>query len=221
MTDTTGPRLALFDADGVLLDSLAPHLQICADKSRELGLGLTIPTPAALKEMVRRNVRISPMRYFFTAVGFPEDAARRADADYQATFARDYPSPVYTGVDAALSALRRAGFALGIVTANVHSNVMAALGPCAAYFREDCIFAKDTGPASKSDAIAAALSRCGITHERTIYVGDQPADLDAAQAAGVRFVAAAYGWGFAPHGNPFPTVCDVSELPGRLASLIP
>jgi phosphoglycolate phosphatase-like HAD superfamily hydrolase len=218
---TPGTRLALFDADGVLLDSLTPHLRICEDKNRELNLGLTIPTPAEMKEMVRRNVRISPMKHFFTAVGFPDALAERADADYQATFARDYPSPCYAGIDAALTALRDAGFVLGIVTANVRANVVAALGPSAALFRPDLIIAKDTLAGTKSDGIVAAMSLCAATRERTVYIGDQPGDLEAARAAGVPFVAAAYGWGFAAHGNPFPTVTGVGELPDCLGRLIP
>ena len=177
---TPGTRLALFDADGVLLDSLTPHLRICEDKNRALNLGLTIPTAAEMKEMVRRNVRISPMKYFFTAVGFSDALAEQADADYQATFARDYPSPCYAGIDVALTALRDAGFVL-----------------------------------------VAAMSLCAATRESTVYIGDQPGDLAAARAAGVPFVAAAYGWGFAAHGNPFPTVTDVSELPDCLGRLIP
>jgi phosphoglycolate phosphatase len=214
-------RLALFDADGVLLDSLTPHLQICEDKNREFNLGLTIPAPEAMKELVRRHVRISPMKYFFTAVGFPEDLAERADRDYQATFARDYISPVYPGVGDALGALRDAGFALGIVTANVHANVVAALGSLASLFRADLILAKDTRPGSKADAILAAMALCGATPAQTVYVGDQPADWEAARAAGVPFVAAAYGWGFAAEGNPFPAVADPRELPACLDRLVP
>ena len=38
-----GYSAVLFDVDGVLLDSLTPHLQICKDKNEEYGLGLTIP----------------------------------------------------------------------------------------------------------------------------------------------------------------------------------
>jgi phosphoglycolate phosphatase-like HAD superfamily hydrolase len=214
-------RLALFDADGVLLDSLSPHLQICADKSREFNLGLTIPSPEEMKAMIRRKVRISPMKDFFTAVGFPDDLAERADRDYQATFARDYASPVYPGVHEALAALRDAGFTLGIVTANIHANVMAALGATAAFFDADLILAKDNHPGPKSDAILTAMSLHGATRERTVYIGDQPADWEAARTAGVPFVAAAYGWGFAAEGNPFPAVSDPRELPACLARLIP
>ena len=97
---------------------------------------------------------------------------------------------------------------LGIVTANVRANVVAALGPSAALFRPDLIIAKDTLAGTKSDGIVAAMSLCAATRESTVYVGDQPGDLEAARAAGVPFVAAAYGWGFAAQGNPFPTVSD-------------
>ena len=90
--------------------------------------------------------------------------------DYQATFARDYPSPCYAGIDVALTALRDAGFVLGIVTANVRANVVAALGPSAALFRPDLIIAKDTLAGTKSDGIVAAMSLCAATRESTVYV---------------------------------------------------
>jgi phosphoglycolate phosphatase-like HAD superfamily hydrolase len=218
---SSGTRLALFDADGVLLDSLTPHLQICEAKNREYDLGLTIPTADEMKEMIRRKVRISPMKYFFTAVGFPDDLAERADRDYQATFARDYASPVYPGVPEALAALRDAGFTLGIVTANTHANVVAALGPTAALFGADLILAKDNHPGPKSDAIRTAMSLHGATPARTVYIGDQPADWEAARTAGVPFVGAAYGWGFAADGNPFPVVTEPRELPACLSHLLP
>ena len=109
----------------------------------------------------------------------------------------------------------------GSSTANVHANVVAALGPTAAVFRGDLILAKDNHPGTKADTIVAAMSLCGTTPARTVYIGDQPADWEAARAAGVPFVAAAYGWGFAAEGNPFPAVADPSELPACLDRLLP
>jgi phosphoglycolate phosphatase-like HAD superfamily hydrolase len=37
-------QAVFFDVDGVLIDSLPEHLQICRDKAAEFGLKLTIPT---------------------------------------------------------------------------------------------------------------------------------------------------------------------------------
>jgi hypothetical protein len=68
-------KLVLFDVDGVLLDSLVPHLRICQDKSREYQLNLRIPNPSEFRTMVRAGVKISPMKFMFMAVGFPEALA--------------------------------------------------------------------------------------------------------------------------------------------------
>src|SRR5438128_2154126 len=80
----------LFDVDGVLLDSLGPHLQICKDKSLEYGLGLSIPSADDFRKMVHEGVKISPMKVFFQAVGFPSAYAERAAEQYNKTFVRDY-----------------------------------------------------------------------------------------------------------------------------------
>ena len=97
----------LFDADGVLLDSLTPHLKICQDKSDEYGLGLEIPEPPEFKEMVRRGIRISPMKHFFLAVGFPEEFAEPANRQYQAIFMQAYKPVPFSCVHATLSALHK------------------------------------------------------------------------------------------------------------------
>ena len=76
----------LFDVDGVLVDSLDAHLRICRDKSDEFGLGLDIPDAAALQNMLKRGVVISPMVHFFHAVGMPMAFAERADSDYRREF---------------------------------------------------------------------------------------------------------------------------------------
>ena len=70
MTQTLSkPRLVIFDVDGVLVDSLAAHLQICRDKNDEYGLGLTIPDASSFRELVRRGTRISPMKNLFIEIG--------------------------------------------------------------------------------------------------------------------------------------------------------
>jgi beta-phosphoglucomutase-like phosphatase (HAD superfamily) len=71
-----------FDIDGVLLDSLPQHLQICRDKAAEYGFHLQIPTVERFREMVRGGTKVSPMRYFFLAIGFPPALADRAVVAY-------------------------------------------------------------------------------------------------------------------------------------------
>ena len=66
----TRARAVFFDVDGVLLDSLPMHLQICRDLNQEYGLGLHIPGPEEFKTLSRSGIPLSPMKLFFMAVGF-------------------------------------------------------------------------------------------------------------------------------------------------------
>ena len=93
------PRAVFFDVDGVLVDSLPQHLQICRDKSIEFGLDIRIPTVEEFRDLVRRGTKVSPMRYFFLAVGFPEDLAERAVADYDRDFVQRYRPRTFPGVE--------------------------------------------------------------------------------------------------------------------------
>lgn len=203
----------MFDVDGVLLDSLTPHLQICADKSREYGLGLSIPTPQAFKGMVRAGVKISPMKFFFQAVGFPSDYADLATAQYNETFIRDYAPKPFPEVAQMLSILATSGLPLGIVTSNVRSNIDSALGSSMRFFRPDCIFTKDH-PAqdSKAEALRSAAKKMDVLTNEMAYVGDQPADWTAARQAGVRFLGVTYGWGISDDDEEFPFVTSVMAI---------
>ena len=70
-------KAAFFDVDGVLLDSLPEHLQMCRDKAAEFGLNLKMPSIDEFRNAVSRGLKVSPMQDFFVAVGFPEPFAIR------------------------------------------------------------------------------------------------------------------------------------------------
>jgi N-acetyl-D-muramate 6-phosphate phosphatase len=212
-------RIVLFDVDGVLLDSLVPHLRICADKNLEYGLGLTIPEPQQLKRMAHHGVRISPMKYFFMAVGFPENYAEKADRQYQEVFMRNYTPKPFAGVYETLKTLCDLGFLLGIVTSNIKANIVDALGPSLQFFHPDCILAKDSMPerngaegSSKPKLIMAAMAALDAQPSEVLFVGDQLADWQAAKAAGVNFLGAAYGWGISEDDKDFPVISKISEV---------
>jgi phosphoglycolate phosphatase-like HAD superfamily hydrolase len=200
-------RFVLFDVDGVLLDSLGPHLQICEDKRREYGLDLRIPTNDEVCAMIKAGVPISPMIDFFRAVGFPDHLAERADGDYQRIFTTHYAPQPYPGIHEALAELHDEGFILGIVTSNVRANIVTPLAASMPLFRSDCVLAKDSfAPFSKATAIEIAVARSGVPKDCVTYVGDQPADVHAAKTAGVEFLGAAYGWGISGSEADFPSV---------------
>ncbi len=206
-------RLALFDVDGVLLDSLTPHLSICEDKNHEYGLGLSIPTAPEFKKMVRRNkLVISPMKSFFTAVGFPDRVAEKANEQYQKVFMKRYTPAPFPETHAVLNKLSK-HLRLGIVSSNVRENVVEALGSNVDFFDRRCIFTKDSDTFSKSRAISAALTTLQARPSETIYVGDQLADWEAANAAGVHFLGVAYGWGISEEDRDFPVAKRPGDVP--------
>jgi phosphoglycolate phosphatase len=207
----------LFDVDGVLLDTLAPHLKAIEDQARAQGLEVAPPDARAVKELVRRGVRISPMKEFFLAVGFPEPAAAAADENYRREFAARYPMPVFAGVAEMLAQLSRARLALGIVTSNTAANVAKGLGGLLEHFRPDCRYTTDDARAlTKPRALAAAAGTLGLEPAQVLYVGDQPADAEAARAAGTAFLGVTYGWGIGPESGAYPT----ADSPDEVASYI-
>jgi phosphoglycolate phosphatase-like HAD superfamily hydrolase len=205
--------LVLLDVDGVLLDSLGPHLKICEDKRREYGLQLTIPTQDQFRRMVRGGVKISPMYHLFLAVGFPRELALKADDEYQRIFATNYAPRPFPGINEVLEELYFAGVTLGLVTSNVEANIVKPLASSMAFFRQDCVLTKDpSSEFSKQDAIELAVARCKTEKGRTTYVGDQPGDFRAAAAAGVHFLGASYGWGISGDEVEFESVTSPAGI---------
>ncbi len=187
----------LFDVDGVLVDSLDAHLGICRDKSKEFGLKLDIPEPAALRKMLKRGVVISPMVNLFHAIGMPMALAERADRDYRRDFMAKYRPNPFQGVSEMLARLRAAGVGLGIVTSNTLVNVKASLNEMLSMFDPRLVFDRDDAESpTKVAALRRAAETLGVTPDRVLYVGDQYADFDAAKATRTRFLGVSYGWGF-------------------------
>jgi phosphoglycolate phosphatase len=207
-------KAVLFDVDGVLLDSLPEHLKICRDKATEFGLKLTIPTIEEFRGLVSAGAKVSPMLYFFLAVGFPLDLAQRADEDYRKEFATKYPPKAFLGVDAMLGKLHAAGLSLGLVTSNIQANVEPALGEAMKYFDERCLFFFDRfpEPRSKSWCLSESAHVLKLAPSQCIYVGDQPGDAAAALDAQTQFLGVTYGWGITKNDKRYQSVDSVSEI---------
>jgi HAD superfamily hydrolase (TIGR01509 family) len=215
-------RAVFFDVDGVLIDSLPQHLQICGDKAMEFGLRLKIPNIDEFRELVRRGVKVSPMRYFFLAVGFPEDLAERALADYEREFMKRYRPTAFAGVDKMLAALRKARLGLGLVTSNTRANVVPALVNAMEHFDERCLFFFDRYPEPKTKpwCLAEGARLFGVEPPECVYVGDQPADATAADEAQTRFLGVTYGWGISQRDQQYETAKSILEISDKLISLL-
>lgn len=204
-----------FDVDGVLLDSLPQHLRYCADKALQYGLrNLNIPAASEFKRMIGQGVSVSPMLNFFRALGFPEPLAHRGADDYEHEFMPAYRPMPFPGIELMLRTLFDAGLPLGLVTSNTRANVEPALADLMGYFNRRCLFYYEGISSSKDKTANLKLGAqmLGVAPERCCYVGDQPADRAAADAAGFRFLGVSYGWGFQEHDPRVRVVNDVRAI---------
>jgi 2-phosphoglycolate phosphatase len=187
-------RLVLFDLDGTLVDTaedLAAAVNRCQTKR-----GLT-PTPLAeLRPWTSHGARGLIRRAFSiesTDAGYEELRAEFLDHYAQALCVH---SRLYPGVEQTLSAIEASGQRWGVVTnkpARFTEPLLRALGLQA---RAACMVSGDTVARPKPDPapILHALGVCGVPASECVYIGDDPRDVQAGRAAGVRTAAAAYGY---------------------------
>ena len=197
----TGPKpLLLFDLDGTLVDS-APDLAGAANDLRsQHGLA---PLPyALLRPMVGTGARgmigvafgLQPTDDRFTDL---RDAflTRYAERLLQNTQVFDAMRPVLDHLDAA-------GLRWGIVTNKAMRFAAPIVEGLGLSGRASVLIAGDSTPHAKPhpEPLLEAARRLGVTPRVCAYVGDDERDVVAGRAAGMRTLAAA--WGYLGQGKP-------------------
>ena len=177
---------ALFDLDGVLLDSAAAMrstlaaVATCATGRRVM--------PGDLPPGALRRPRIEVLALL--DVADPDDACDRWwDGAMSATPVEPFP-----GVLSGLLALRTQGTAIGVVTLQDPDRLRWLLPQALAELLDVVITRQDTRPKPAPDGLHAALNRMDVDPEHAVFVGDSPTDMTAARAAGVLALGAVWGW---------------------------
>src|SRR6185436_21357 len=103
---------------------------------------------------------------------------------------------IFEGIPPLLAALEARGLRWGIVTnkaARFTDPLMRSLDP---ERRAACVVSGDTTPRTKPapDSLLFAAKALGVAPEECLYIGDDQRDVQAARAAGMRVLAASYGY---------------------------
>jgi phosphoglycolate phosphatase len=126
---------------------------------------------------------------------------------------------LFDGMEAFFQRLKEGGVQLGMVSSNSESNIRTVLGAeNARLFRHYECGVSLLGKAAK---LRRAARRADCPIDRTLYVGDEIRDLEAADKAGIPF--AGVGWGFATvqafqKRNPRAVFRTIEEMGDYLVS---
>ena len=214
------PHAVIFDFDFTLADSSAGIIT-CVDQALA-GLGLCPEPP----ERVLPTIGLSLPATLVALKG--TDVAHLA-GEFERLFiacADDIMvalTTLYPWVPTMAASLAGRGIALGIVSTKFRRRIQAVLERDGLAGRFAVIIGGDdvrhTKPAP--DGLALALARLHTPPERALYVGDSPADGEAARAAGVPFVAVRTG--VTPPEllaslAPIAVLSNAGELPALIGS---
>jgi phosphoglycolate phosphatase len=179
--------LALFDFDGTLADSFPWFVSVMAEVADRFKFRHIDPSE---HDAVRRL----DARQFLRHVGLPLWKVPLVAAHVRKLQAEQIASiSPFPGVHDLFRQLVGRGIAIGVMTSNAEVNVRSVLGPAASALvaHYDC----DASLFGKARKIRAVLRRTNTDPARTILIGDEARDIDAAHAAGV--ASGAVAWGYA------------------------
>lgn len=184
----------LFDLDGTLLDT-APDLvsavnRVLIDEGR----------PALALPQLRPYVSAGATAMLNRAFGEDQDAALLQDRlQFMLDFYRNniaVHSQLFDGMDLVLETLETLGLRWGVVTNKPGWLTEPLLQAMQLAQRCGCIISGDTVAERKPHPLPMleACRRIGSEPAHCVYVGDADRDIEAGRAAGMKTLAAAYGY---------------------------
>ena len=180
-----GYKLAIFDLDGTLSDSLPWFRQVVnsfADKHRF----------RRIEDGDVEMLRGKSSREIIAHLEVPFWRMPLIAADMRRLKSQHIDSiPLFTGVGSMLQELSQAGVIMAMVSSDSESNVRQALGDHAALIAQ---FACGASMFGKAARFRAVLKRTDIAADDAIAIGDEVRDGEAARQAGIDFGAVSWGY---------------------------
>ena len=187
-------KAVLFDLDGTFADT-APDMARALNVIRHRH-GLTALPLSAVRPHVSHGAR------GMLEVGFGISPQHATFAGLRDAFYDEYQqyvcveSALFEGIESLVSALEQHTIAWGIVTNKAARFALPIAQTLGFAKRAGCIVCGDTTAHTKPHPapLLHAAELIGIAPADTLYVGDDARDIQAAHAAGMRGVVAAYGY---------------------------
>jgi phosphoglycolate phosphatase len=178
-------RLAIFDSDGTLADTLPWMRSVFNELAGEHGFRRVEPHEYEQFRDLHGTALLKALGLPLWKLPRVVSAMRKKMASHITQFA---PFP---GAADMLKRLSACGVQLGVVSSNSRTNVERILGPCAAALVNH--FGCGVSMFGKATRLRAVVRASGVAPRETIYIGDEIRDAEAARAAEVAFGAVAWG----------------------------
>ena len=178
------PYLAIFDHDGVLVDSLAFHQDAWVELGRRTGLALT-------PEFIHETFGMTNPSIFRKLLGDSLDPAEvRRHSDLKEVCYRDLARGkivLMEGVAELLDGLTAAGVLLAIGSSGVRPNLDMTVKSCGLSGRIAAIASLEDIERGKPDpqVFLVAAAKAGVPPSRAVVFEDAPVGIQAARAAGM------------------------------------
>ncbi|MBK7135406.1 MAG: HAD-IA family hydrolase [Rhodocyclales bacterium] len=210
----------LFDLDGTLADTAADLGAVLNRLRTEAGQA---PLPAAtIRPHVSKGVR------GLLGIGFALVPGDDGYAELHQRFLAYYgdslcvATTLFEGVPGLLASLEAEGIKWGVVTNKTSRYTLPVMATLGLGRRAACIVSGDSSPRPKpaADPLLLACTLAGALPARCLYVGDDLRDMQAARAAGMGAIAAA--WGYLGDGLPLDAwgADAIIQSPGELTGLL-
>jgi phosphoglycolate phosphatase len=187
-------KAVFFDLDGTFADT-APDLAYAVNRMREtrglppLPLEVTRPvTSLGARGLLGKAFQLAPEDSEFQAM------RKEFLAIYERDICRE--SRLFAGMEEALEGIESRGLLWGIVTNKSEALARLLLGKLGVAARAVCIVGGDTAGHTKPHPapLLAACRAAGVDGGSCLYVGDDERDIVAGRAAGMKTIAAMWGY---------------------------
>jgi phosphoglycolate phosphatase len=184
----------LFDLDGTLADT-APDMALTVNRMLEQRGLATVAT-----ERVRPHVSKGARGMIGAAFGLtPEDDGFQAlREEFLEIYGENLcvQTRLFPGMEELLDAIEARGMPWGVVTNKFERFARPLIDALGLGTRAAVVIGGDTCPRPKPfpDPLLLAAATMGVAPMRTLYVGDDERDVQAARSAGMPVLVAAYGY---------------------------